>query len=91
MLGNGDSSENSFRGAIRVVRHTTMIDGGKRSVSVVVPTYGNEQGLEPLVTDILETLQRENRTFEILFVNDGSPDATWKAPLSAAAGPHWLR
>jgi undecaprenyl-phosphate 4-deoxy-4-formamido-L-arabinose transferase len=56
-----------------------MIDGVKRGVSVVVPTYGNEQGLEPLVTDILETLQRENRTFEILFVNDGSPDATWDA------------
>ena len=29
--------------------------------------------------DISQTLQRENRTFEILFVNDGSPDATWDA------------
>jgi glycosyltransferase involved in cell wall biosynthesis len=48
-------------------------------VSVVVPTYGNAQGLEPLAIDISKTLQRENRPFEILFVNDGSPDATWDA------------
>jgi glycosyltransferase involved in cell wall biosynthesis len=47
------------------------------SVSVVVPTFGNAQGLELLARSILEILRRENRTFEILFVNDGSPDATW--------------
>ena len=49
------------------------------SVSVVVPTYGNALGLESLARAISEILQRENRTFEILFVNDGSPDATWDA------------
>jgi glycosyltransferase involved in cell wall biosynthesis len=47
------------------------------SVSVVVPTFRNAEGLEFLASTILETLRRENRTFEILFVNDGSPDATW--------------
>ena len=56
-----------------------MTNRATRSVSVVVPTYGNAQGLEPLVKDISRTLQRENRAFEILFVNDGSPDATWDA------------
>jgi glycosyltransferase involved in cell wall biosynthesis len=56
-----------------------MTDRAMRSVSVVVPTYGNAQGLEPLANDISKTLQRENRAFEILFVNDGSPDATWDA------------
>ena len=49
------------------------------SVSVVVPTYRNAQGLESLARAISEVLQRENRTFEVLFVNDGSPDATWDA------------
>ena len=49
------------------------------TVSVVVPTYGNAQGLESLARAISEILQRENRTFEILFVNDGSPDDTWDA------------
>ena len=49
------------------------------SVSVVVPTYGNAQGLESLARAISDILERENRTFEILFVNDGSPDDTWDA------------
>ena len=47
------------------------------SVSVVVPTFRNAEGLEFLARTILEILQGENRVFEILFVNDGSPDATW--------------
>ena len=46
---------------------------------MVVPTYGNAPGLELLAIEIANTLQRENRVFEILFVNDGSPDATWDA------------
>ena len=55
---------------------TTQVQG---SVSVVIPTYRNALGLESLARAISEVLQRENRTFEILFVNDGSPDATWDA------------
>jgi glycosyltransferase involved in cell wall biosynthesis len=54
-----------------------MTDGGAASVSVVVPTYRNAQGLESLAKEISKVLQQENRTFEILFVNDGSPDASW--------------
>ena len=48
-LGGRNSSENSFGGTICVVRHTAMTNRATRSVSVVVPTYGNAQGLEPLV------------------------------------------
>jgi glycosyltransferase involved in cell wall biosynthesis len=54
-----------------------MTSGVAGSVSVVVPTFRNAQGLEVLAKTIVEILQRENRPFEILFVNDGSPDATW--------------
>jgi glycosyltransferase involved in cell wall biosynthesis len=54
-----------------------MTNGAEGSVSVVVPTFGNAQGLEVLAKTIVEILQRENRIFEILLVNDGSPDATW--------------
>ena len=54
-----------------------MTNRAASSVSVVVPTYGNAQGLESLARAISKVLQGENRTFEILFVNDGSPDATW--------------
>ena len=47
------------------------------NVSVVVPTFSNAQALESLVREIAQVLQLESRTFEIILVNDGSPDATW--------------
>ena len=47
------------------------------NVSVVVPTFANAQALELLVHEISQVLQLESREFEIILVNDGSPDATW--------------
>ena len=47
------------------------------NVSVVVPTFANAQALESLVHEISQVLQLESREFEIILVNDGSPDGTW--------------
>ena len=47
------------------------------NVSVVVPTFANAQALELLVREISRVLLLESREFEIILVNDGSPDATW--------------
>jgi glycosyltransferase involved in cell wall biosynthesis len=47
------------------------------NVSVVVPTFANAQALESLVDQISQVLLLERREFEIILVNDGSPDATW--------------
>ena len=58
-----------------------MTNQAASSISVVVPTYGNAQGLESLARAISKVLQEENRTFEIVFVNDGSPDGTWDTIL----------
>lgn len=55
-----------------------MTDKAAPNISVVVPTFGNAQVLEALVSEISQILLRENRTFEIVLVNDGSPDATWE-------------
>jgi hypothetical protein len=60
------------------------------SISVVVPTYGNAQGLESLAMAISKVLQAENRTFEIVFVNDGSPDGTWDTILRINASNEFL-
>jgi glycosyltransferase involved in cell wall biosynthesis len=46
-------------------------------VSVVVPTFANAQAIELLVQEISQVLLLEGREFEIILVNDGSPDATW--------------
>lgn len=51
------------------------------SVSVVVPVYRSEASLRPLVERLLAVLQARSAEFEIILVNDGSPDRCW--PLIA--------
>jgi polyisoprenyl-phosphate glycosyltransferase len=47
------------------------------SVSVVIPVYRNETSLEELVDRLIRTLEAMGRAFEILLVDDGSPDRSW--------------
>ena len=68
-LGDGDPSEDPSGSAICPVRYAAMTNLVRSSVSVVVPTFGNAQGLEALAGEISKVLQGENRTFEILFVS----------------------
>jgi dolichol-phosphate mannosyltransferase len=61
-----------------------------RSVSVVVPVKNEEQNVEPLLAEIGGALQGF-APFEVIYVDDGSDDAT-PAVLAAAAARHpWLR
>ena len=46
-----------------------------RSLSIVIPVYNSEQSLPILVSELARAL--EGFTFEIILVNDGSPDGTW--------------
>ena len=46
------------------------------AVSVVIPVLNEEENIEPLVTEIVAAMT--GKTFEILFVDDGSSDATVK-------------
>lgn len=56
-------------------RHDGNIDAP--SVSVVSPVYGCSGCLEELVERISMSLEKMPRTFEILLVDDGSPDDAW--------------
>jgi glycosyltransferase involved in cell wall biosynthesis len=47
------------------------------SVSVVMPVYRSEASLRPLVERLLAVLQARPAEFEIILVNDGSPDRCW--------------
>lgn len=48
------------------------------SVSVIVPVYRNEASLEELVQRLSVTLTGLGRSFEILLIDDGSPDRSWE-------------
>jgi len=47
-------------------------------VSVVIPVYNGSDTLEPLVERLLKIFQEQKRECEVLMVNDGSQDRSWK-------------
>jgi glycosyltransferase involved in cell wall biosynthesis len=50
----------------------------KPAISVVVPVYRGESTLEPLVNELLAFLPGFTSKFEIILVNDDSPDSSWE-------------
>lgn len=62
---------------------------GSSTISVVVPVYRSERSLDELVERLVATLTPITPEFEILLVDDGSPDGSWqKVRTIAAAEPH---
>lgn len=47
------------------------------NLSVVVPVYKGETFIPPLVAELIQTLPTFAEIYEIILVNDGSPDNSW--------------
>ena len=47
-------------------------------ISVVVPVYGSPESLEELATRLINSLSSIVSSFEVILVNDGSPDDSWE-------------
>ena len=47
------------------------------NLSIVVPVYKGETLIEPLVAQLSKTLPAFTEKYEIILVNDGSPDNSW--------------
>ncbi|MDR1585139.1 MAG: glycosyltransferase family 2 protein [Prevotellaceae bacterium] len=47
-------------------------------ISIVVPLYNEEESLSPLYEWIERVMEKNNFTYEVIFVNDGSADSSWK-------------
>lgn len=56
---------------------------GKKLISIVLPAYREEKNISLVYEEILKNLEKisEKYDFEIIFVNDGSPDNTWEEIL----------
>lgn len=51
----------------------------KEKVSVVIPCYNSSKMIEKVVQSIMKTInERKEYDYEIILVNDGSPDNTWE-------------
>ena len=50
-----------------------------RKVSFVIPCYRSENTLEGVILEIKEAMKKlEQYTYEVILINDSSPDNTWK-------------
>lgn len=47
-------------------------------ISVIIPLYNEEESLEELYAWIKEVMNQHKYTYEILFIDDGSNDSSWK-------------
>lgn len=47
-------------------------------LTILIPVYDEEDNLEPLVEELVPVLEGLDKTYEILFVDDGSTDATYR-------------
>lgn len=61
------------------------------SISVVVPVYNGELLLRELVSRIESSLAATGARWELLLVNDGSADGSWKAICESARGRSQVR
>ena len=57
------------------------------AVSVILPVFNEVDNLEPLTRDILAALEDTGRSYEIIFIDDGSTDRSLEV-LTALQGTH---
>ena len=55
-----------------------LADSGVPAVSLVVPVYNEETTVEEVYRQSVAALERLGQPYEIIFVDDGSTDRTWK-------------
>jgi polyisoprenyl-phosphate glycosyltransferase len=60
-------------------------------LSIISPVYGCERCLEDLVDRIAAALSNRSEPFEVILVDDASPDGAWARITELAVGRPWLR
>lgn len=60
-------------------------------ISVVVPVYNGSDTLHPLVAELGEVLPGVADEFELVLVNDGSPDNSWRVIEQLVEEHSWVR
>lgn len=60
------------------------------NLSIVVPVYRGEPFVEPLVERFANLLPKFAKKYEVIFVNDGSPDLSWVVIERMAKKYRWV-
>jgi undecaprenyl-phosphate 4-deoxy-4-formamido-L-arabinose transferase len=68
-----------------------MADTGAPAVSLVIPVYDEEASVEEVYRQSVAALESLGRPYEVIFVDDGSSDGTWRVLERLHAGDAELR
>jgi undecaprenyl-phosphate 4-deoxy-4-formamido-L-arabinose transferase len=68
-----------------------MADTGAPAVSLVIPVYDEEASVEEVYRQSVAALESLGRPYEVIFVDDGSSDGTWRVLERLHAGDAGLR
>jgi dolichol-phosphate mannosyltransferase len=52
------------------------------ALSLVLPTFNEAQNIEPMIRAVSEILEKSQIAYELIVVDDDSPDGTWSRALS---------
>lgn len=63
----------------------------QHSISVVIPVYRGAESLPELAAELSRILPSLASTFEVLLVDDGSPDQSWRVIQSLTGQYSWIR
>lgn len=63
----------------------------RMNLSIIVPIYKGETLIEPLVLELKKALPTFAKKYEVILVNDGSPDQSWPLIQSLARKHKWVR
>jgi len=64
---------------------------GLWTISVVVPVYNSSVGLPLLIQELDAVLPQCSKEFELILVNDASPDQSWQVITDLAREHAWIR
>jgi glycosyltransferase involved in cell wall biosynthesis len=72
-----------------LLRPVGEVEERRPEISVILPVYNEEENIEPLNKALTESLGRLGRSYEIIYVDDGSTDGSLeKLRMAAALDPH---
>jgi glycosyltransferase involved in cell wall biosynthesis len=64
---------------------------GSTALSVVVPVYNSEASLAELAARLRPVLEKTASSYELILVNDGSRDGSWRVIEELASRHDWIR
>ncbi|MDZ4775089.1 MAG: glycosyltransferase family 2 protein [Planctomycetota bacterium] len=63
----------------------------KPALSIIVPVYNSESSLRPLIARLKPVLDSIATSYELILVNDGSRDGSWRVVQELASAHAWIR